>query len=251
MARLIRWCLALAATFVPVFTLAGQEILIPVTPGRAVSGAFGTEWKTELWVYNRGLTPAMLTPRPGLAGEGFVVPPQRSVELSNFDEVANGRALILDGAGASGVRLQLQVREITRGDMSSVTVPTVTLDSFSAEPTQLLNIPAQHQFRTTVRIYALFSSSSPADFTVRLYDMEHDGDPVQERHVSVAAPAGLPPNYVDTPVGVIVLSDFLDGVREIPHARLEIAADRSAEHRFWAFASVTNNATQHVLIVVP
>lgn len=248
------WLLAVAVAvvFLASFAEAGQQILIPLAPGPAIPGAFGTSWKTELWVYNSGTTQAAVSVRPALAGQGFVIPPKKSMEFSSFDAAAAGRGLLVEVADTADIRLQLQVREIAYGEMAGVTVPTVPLAGFSAEPQQLLNIPATSAFRTTVRIYALFSSGAPAEFTVRIYDMDHDDALVQVQHVTVPASPTLPPSYVDTPVGVAVLGDYFRSLKEIPHARLEIAAESSSSaSRFWAFATVTHNVTQQVLIIVP
>lgn len=237
-------------TILPAFALAGDQILIPLPPGRTVAGAFGSQWKSELWVYNGGTTPATLALHPGLAGQVFVVPSKGSLELAG-NEIVSQPPAVLDLQDGSDVHVQMQVRELTRGDAAGVVVPTVALDHFSVEPQQLLNIPVQTVYRTNIRIYAQFTRDAVAGFTVRLFDMDHDGQSVKERHVTVGAPLPLPPAYVGVSVGFSIVSDFLDSAGPIPHGRLEVIADEPTEFPFWAFASVTNNSTQQVLIVAP
>jgi hypothetical protein len=249
--RGVKWrLLLLAAALLPALAAGGQDFLVPIPVGRVVTGAFGSEWKNELWVYNGGSTPITLILRPALAGRELVVPPQRSSEIPALDDIVAGRPATLHVESGNDAHIQLQVRELTSGDVTGVVVPTVSLDRFSTDTKHLLDIRLQKEYRTTLRIFALFSASGIAGYTIRAFDMNNDTFPLEVRHVDVAAPLPLPPTYVDNSVGFSIVSDLAIGA-EIAHARVEITADEPARVAFWAFASVTNNRTQSVLVVAP
>lgn len=244
------WPLLVAATFFPVLTVAGPQILIPIPPSPPVAGAFGSQWSTELWVHNDGTTPATLTLLPALAGQQFVVVGDQSLQIPALDSTVRGRAAILEISDDAHVGVQVQVRETSRGGTPGVAIPVVAFDSLSGAPKHLLDVPLQPEFRTTVRIYVRFSSGTAAGFTVRLFDMDNESQALEEYRAVVNAPLPLPPTFIDADVGVASIG-LPSNQRRIPHARVDILADDPAQSRFWAFASVTNNSTQDVLIVAP
>jgi len=224
------------------------QFFAPITPAPAQPGAFGSLWTSELWVYNGGSQQAILTPRPAAAGTQVVVPPKTTVQLTNFDAVARDRGVVLDVSSPADLRFELQVREISRGGISAVSVPVVPLDAFSTASLQLLNVPVTSKARTTVRLYVRSTGDAASTLTVRVYDMDREGPPLQERLVTIAAVPTLPPTYVDSGIAIAVVPDILAG-SELAHARIEIAGDGT--QRVWAFATATDDTTQQVLVVTP
>lgn len=223
---------------------ATEAVLVPlVMPERA--GAFGSRWATSLTGWN------------GV--------------LSYFDPIAAGSvpaAVLRQNRRRSEVdSLHLRVRDMNREDASWGTeIPIVRERDLRLEVVHLLDVPADPRYRVSLRIYNLApidAARNPADFVVEVMPFEPCCQPgfPRQRHVRVEAPSAASNDGTltwSTP-GYVELNDFLaewtDVTSRAKTVRVTVRHlflwDDPTPPLFWAFASITHNATQHVTLVTP
>jgi len=243
------------------FAVASDGVLIPIFYGGP--GAFGSLWRTRLAIFNnsdqplKGITFNSLCPIP----EGCLapIPPKSSLTLIASDgfRYING-FLLYPGIDQPDVWYSLRVYDESRAGANFGTdVPAVPLDSFSERQLQLLGVPTGSAFRVTLRVYAI-PPVAPRVRVAVFQDTELSSAQappailVRERIYTVEpSPFGPSSGSYSRPSGIVV-GDLFDGLPSglADAVRIEVQSATPGVP-IWAFASVTNNATQLVTVVVP
>lgn len=180
------------------------------------------------------------------------MPPNQTLSYVPYTPVLSLRApsaklLHVDDARAGELEVNLRIQDISRQSATFGTeIPTVRSSSAATKPIDLLLVPSDGDFRSLLRVYD-FDAAAGHSVLVRLYK-----------------PAFSPTNRAtdqllsETTLDFEVPSDTFDypGYAQmyvpsgVSPVRIEIVPVTPGL-RFWAFASVTNNATQHVTLVSP
>ena len=258
-----------------------ERVLVPVVITQPVAGAHGSQWMTELVMRNESDQAVDITiaPYSGCVASCQWTQPHTLLRLGFPAANPNaGIFLYVGSAGIGKVTFALRVQDTTRqantwGTSVSVVRPK---DVFSGK-LQLLNIPVSDKFRAALRVYD-FDTSIPdaaAVVRVRIYDMCGIGrfdntvpfpcndPPLVDTNLSLP-PSGPEQSFTNPSYpGFAMVGDLMSAfpqlaglaarpgdVTGIPRVRIDIDPITPAL-RFWAFASVTNNETQHVTVITP
>jgi len=250
------WLLLLLA---PAALAAEEKVLIPIK-AFSVPGANGSVWSSQLAISNHSERSIIV----GGVGPCVVIP-CGSVELSPNTTIFTGiytSLLGVDSSDALGVTFQLRVQDTSRQAQTwGTSIPAVRArDAFVGRTANLVDIPLTDAFRVMLRVYDF---DPPVSF-----------DPAELRQVKLrfyavdatqSEPTGVPDLLLSETIETFVihptepftapptLSIPLWSIPELAgHERIRIELEPiSPGLRFWAFASVTNNATQHVTVIVP
>jgi IPT/TIG domain len=222
-----------------VLTFTGNEneetMLLPlVILDRA--GAFGSRWATSLSSFPNQLFVSTI--------------PTAVWWRSRFNTVDNAH---------------LRVADLNREDTTwGAELPIVRETDFRVRETiELLDIPADRRFRVSLRLYTvapLEAARHETTYSIGVFGLDPCcaplGDPIVANVPAPSSREGLTGNVITTAPGYVEINDFLSLFPESAGARrvrISIFASSGAANPplYWAFASVTHNATQHVTIVTP
>jgi hypothetical protein len=205
-------------------------------------GAFGSNWVTELALRNTNT---------------YTVEPWRPI--GGARELVFRQPLLFSGDAPAGLfigiprqasaRLALHagVRDTSRGDQEWATeIPIVREEQFSKVGVDLLDIPADPRYRTMLRIYSTVNPSFAAPVHVIVYSLENGGI-FRSFNATLSDGSGCTDagSCAEHPSSVAI-PDITGGL--LP-ARVGVQIEGNVP--LWAFATVTNNDTQHVTIVSP
>ena len=217
------------------------RVLLPVAAFTPVAGANGSVWTTDIVARNIGTRVVQLL----FSDCGTVLCPEPYATIapnSTIHLLRNspaGATVLMSSAEAVNVVFSARVRDLSRqSETWGTEIPVVDVAELSSSAAHLLNIPSGAEFRVTLRIYD-FSGFDPRSFRVRVFPLEGD-TPMNETVVSTLHVPGEAMTQA-------TVTDLLSR-GETGAVRFEITA-LSEGTRFWAFASVTNNVTQHVTVV--
>ena len=232
-----------------------QRFLIPILSYSNWPGAFGSIWHGELTLFNASDNPvkielqvcppviSMCVPRADL-------PPHRSAKPAVYSATGSeGGFLYIATADVPNVTFKFRVRDLSRQSQTWGTeIPLVSLTEFR-QLIRLIDVPSDSRFRVKLRVYS--AGATPSSVHVRVYKRDALS-PVSESDVTLAGIAGYPtgleprgPAYGELDPVQPALSDAGGTLR------LEIEQRIPGEPPIWAFASVTNNETQHVTLITP
>ena len=182
-------------------------------------------------------------------GERFAPESRVAFDGEGFPQ---GVALLVPRGEADDMAFSLRVRDVSReAEGFGTTIPVVReSDMFSDTTITLLDVPVDARYRTKIRVYAfpdpypddpwvglgtgVFIKYAPGNATTHLYAK-------LVRNCSSGSDCALQPHYAEFDV----VPDPAKGNRADVYVTLPAGAPG------WAFASVTNNATQQVTVVTP
>lgn len=234
--------------------IASQEkLLLPVVLSAPVRGAYGSVFNTQLTILNSSRTTVSV--------RGFG-PSQCAIDLCNSNSLdpnetrtftpfmqagTVGRFLYVDRNFSNAVRVQLRAFDSSHAtDTFGTEIPIVRESEALQGPTELLSIPTDRNFRNLVRIYG-FDSGSSDPVLVRIYYRGAAGEQdvlYEERLLNLQpGPSEDYPSYAQ--FDITALTPF--AVKEV---RVEVVPVNPTL-RYYTFASVTNNNTQHITLVTP
>jgi hypothetical protein len=248
-----------AAAFAPLHVTAQSsgteelQVLVPFafSPDETVAGAHGTVWIGEVWAANDS-TVGIWTP----LCEFDPCPsrlPAKSQRKIGFSGNFPSRGELIDGGALLYVPLEVadrvsfsnRVLEVTRrAQPTGFAVPVVRETEYFETPVVLPGIPAGDGVRSSLRIYdpsghgggrflvELIALRSTIAFSVTLADGTFNG-------FSAAAPGFAAVHDLES----LVPGGVPD---EVFHVKV---TPLSGSDKYWTFASVTDNETQHVLII--
>lgn len=237
-----------------------EKVLIPIQ-ARDVPGAQASIWRSSLAITNHseqpadvgGYGPCDLNACPGplpIAANSTIFP-------GMVHPGGNGVFVSVRTTDVEKVTFQLRVQDISRQAQTwGTTIPTVReSQAFTTGTASLTDVVQNADFRSMLRIYGFDPEAPQRLVRVRIYGI----DP--QRTEPVGAGDSLLYERVLT-IDLHPITLFTDApMIELPlwtvpelqgQERLRIEVERaSADLRFWAFVSITNNATQHVTILAP
>lgn len=236
-----------------------DRVLLPIVPSmQVVTGAFGSIWTAEFAANNASTDLVEITPVPGALCECPPYVPGASPHPPIVSPDPNRGGFVYVGApGRMGrVFLSLRIQDTSRQSQTwGTSIPVVRESDVYTDRLVLIDIPTAVRFRTALRIYDF---DGPADrvVAIRLFD-------TSTGVILVNTQAVLTPYLDPFPVsnteayprypGAAFISDLRATFPQLEKSksiRVEIEPV-TAGLRFWAFASTTNNETQHVTVTVP
>lgn len=214
---------------------------------------------------------SQLTPNPyGSCLDGPCAPYAGTTRLPiNFNANPNRGVFLYLNQGVH-VTFNVRVQDITRqADTWGTSIPVVREKDVFTGKLQLLDIPIDSHFRDALRIYD-FDSYGPdsSSVRVRIYDMCGVGPldrdcqmtplvdtavTLQVIHASTIPSEPASWMYPDLLAAFPQLGNVPPAMYDpiaVPRVRIDIDPITPGL-RFWAFVSVTNNATQHVTVIAP
>ncbi len=239
-----------------------ERVLVPIFIATPVPGAFGSLWATELIARNEaaslvevtvGLPQCVLQPPCGYASMTTFRPE------GLFRPNPNGGVFVFVGApGAAKVIFSLRVRDLSRQALTwGTAIPVIREAQTYTSRLELLDVPTDARFRVALRVYD-FDAPNSRSVRLRIYDVSQDnrisGLPPQTALVDVVLRLETPVEDVYSSIpGSAVMTDLIGAFPQLSSARIvRIVLDPvSTDLRFWAFASVTNDETQHVTAIAP
>lgn len=234
-------CALLLVVALPLFA---ERILLPVwTP--PVHGAFGSEFRTDLRIYNDGSKAVDIQ---GLAAYCAVcLAPPLLYHLAPGEELepgevqptgTPGRFLRIADEDVDALSMNLRAYDVSRNATNFGTeIPIVRERDFRINRIVLVGVPTDARFRNTLRIYTAF----PIPVSVQV----GNAPPVKLQLTSdeplfnpaYAIFTGFPTGTAPVRVTIEVEPDFVSLLPiEVP---------------VWAFITVTNNDTQTITTITP
>lgn len=210
-----------------------EPVLIPVA--FSGPGAFGSQWRTDIALRNENDFSLLI------AGETPFSRPGAHSTMTPDANRPNGILAYLPRQGSSNVHFGVLVRDLSRqAEVLGTEVPVVREKDFFDRPLELLNVPADPRFRVALRVYDL---GTPGGIHIRIQPLSGDEMLVD----TFVFPAGRNPAYAQ-------ISDFLAAYPRLAGKgplRITVDAPIPGNPTLWAFASITNNETQHVTTISP
>lgn len=237
-----------------------ERFLVPIYAPGPTAGAFGSLWQTELSVLNTGGSQVFVSNLGFTSWLGFfpvaLLPGTTTRDLFVTGLTGHVPAVVLRVAPqwADQLEFQLGLRDTSRQTESwGVWLPVVHESEFVSGQLHLLSVPTADEFRLMLRVYSLDGGGRTA--RVRIYGHPELGEVggtfppppdtlLDEFSVWLEAPGGSRPAYAQVPDSVIRRAAGA-------HNRLRLTVEPEGAFGIWAMASVTNNVTQEVTMVMP
>ena len=252
-----------------------ERVLIPVfTSG---PGAQGAQWETAVTIASTAERPESLARRALLREEDWfcdptcadrVLIPDMGLHLPrSFEHPAGLMLWVPRSMDRNDLHVSIRVRDAARNAGSAGTfVPLVREDDLSNGKMVLLDVPVRGGFRTGLRLYDLYLDQS--DFYIEIYDMQDyrngDGEPLVSTFVEVRRDEPESPENLQYPQrpAFAFTGDLQVAYPQLANAGSEsvaivlwglhpVVSPPAFERRFYALASVTNDATNEVTIIGP
>jgi len=232
-----------------------ERILIPLSLGsQQFPGAYGSLWASEIWVYNGN----------PWAGEMLFGNPDATCcpktlieagEMRKADYIASsltpfGIVAWVQKGSSRGMNFSLQVRDVSRAKLHSGTEMPVVHESEFHDSIDLLNVPIEpSSSRTALRVFNL---DAPNQFPIRIViTRAAGGDPLVDDNTVVLRIAGVG-GTVPSFARFVSLDDLAGRYPQIVGVGpVQISVSTGTDAKVWAFAAVTNNATQLITTVLP
>jgi hypothetical protein len=220
-----------------------EKILLPVIFNGP--GAFGSNWVTEIAL--RNVNDYGVEPWRPVGGSSVIVASKPL--LFGPGNAPAGLFVIVPRQAASRLAFHASVRDTSRADSEWATeIPVVRENQFSTAGVELLDIPVEPRFRTMIRIY---SPTNPPPHHASLvhvivYSLD-DGVTLRDVYRPLADPTGC--SDAVSCAEHASFASIADLTAGLPPGRVGIQIQGNLP--LWAFASVTNNETQHVTVVSP
>lgn len=220
-------------------------VLIPVF--FSGPGANGSQWRTELTVSNRNDYPVVND--SGLFGApcGIVNCPDTRLQAGAIgiavgQNDSEGKLIEFDRAALPNVFLDARVRDLSRETQDlGAELPVVLEKDLYAQPFDLLNVPADPNFRATLRAYRL-DGGATVHVTIR---------PMLQPTATALVNVDIPLHNVGNMRMVAVPNLGVAYPQLAGKGPLVITISGGPAPATWAFVSVTNNDTQRVTVISP
>lgn len=237
-----------------------ELVLLPIHLDGILPGAFGAQWKTDLWMRNNG--PAVATLAPWPCGPPVCLPVfplvyflEPGLSLHNLPpfSVEDGnpsRILFVLRPGSDAVSFNLRFADVSRFAIDGgAEMPVIREAELLTEPAQLFNVPLGPSFRVLLRLYDVEYGSS--DFRVTIYPQSETNEPaVHQAHVIATSPY-VGPFRPKASYAQFDITGLLAQEKAWPEMARIAIEPLTPGSRYWAFASITNNETQIVTLVTP
>jgi hypothetical protein len=234
-----------------------ERLLVPLCPANGQEGRYGTFWACEMWVRNSADVPVVFShgPNSGLPGGGLIQIDPHATQF--YSAGLRGGMYIVEKAYADQVHASVRVADQNRRPVNQGTeIPIVRDKDWLSMPLDLLDIPTDPAVRLTLRVYDP-DSTHQASVRVSVYPFYFaDVQPLAEVVLVLRGgdrssdPSSDPwyvlPDYAEIP-------DLVAAFPQIAtEERLRVTVEPlTPGMRFWAFITITDNATQQVTVVSP
>lgn len=224
-----------------------ERILIPVIYNGA--GAQGSQWRTDVVMHNHSnaFIPRLFT-QEQLIGcvPGYCDVPLEPGEtrVLGIDDAPGGYLMHVARGQQDDLAINVLFRDLTRQSTAlGAEMPVVRESEFLSGRSAILNVPTHQKYRIALRGYAFYLGTIP----FKVYRM--DGTLLLENGMlSLRGGDDVTP-YHD------VIGDLMDRYPELsgmgPFRIVFEGLDSIGDDRYWVFASITNNETQHVTLITP
>lgn len=252
-------CVAVAVMAHVCFAVDFAKVLLPIVIQTSINGAFGSVWSSRFTISNP--TDASVFVRgydmecPATCVSPSYINPHVTFSPRTFelDQTVPGLFVQVERDSVDSLNYELRVQDLSRQSQTWGTeIPVVKESDALARMGQLLDVPLSTGFRAMLRIYDF----APAPgHTVSVRFVEYDPNATSnwnsssrvlaQRTYALSVPSkdGIP--------GFAAEADLGSLPELVGHDRIRIEMVPSAGVRYWAFVSVTNNATQHVTVISP
>lgn len=225
----------------PPQTVATTGVLVPMLADN-LPGANGSVWSTDLWVGNTTDCPVVFFFSPCVVAcccvETNTYAPQTMTLVNHLGQGGRWFNLPAD----KSLQFQVRFRDLSRAESSAgIDLPLIDEADFHERQLDLLGIPSDTRFRVTLRLYGITAGT-----TLRVEMLDSEGVVLQSQLVALAPPTEL----FDGSLPAFAQVTVPQRTAGSGSVRLRITAE-SQGARFWAFASVTNNETSEVTLIVP
>jgi hypothetical protein len=234
-----------------------ERLLVPLVIQEPFAGAYGSSWISHLVVRNEANELIAFASFPGGPCPDIypycpdVVQPKSTTEPRRwFAHNPNaGLFFFIGNPGRTTLTVSLRIQDLSRQALTwGTSVPVVRERDTYTQPLLLLDVPLDSRFRVAVRAYEFEPTDNNAFVRIRIFPLES--------HVA-AVEAVLPlvrygaDEIVNPRFAMITdLRESFPQLSTLDRVRIEVAP-ASPGLRYWAFASVTNNETQHVTVIAP
>lgn len=240
-----------------------EKMLVPITVVNW-PGDHGSRWTTRFEIANTSPETVELLPwnctTLAPCSLAYPLPPRTTVSLPLIVTAPGegpGRLLYVTKARADDVAFNLRIQDVSRqSETWGTELPVVRERQFRTGVVFLLGVPLTSEFRQSLRIYAV-DTADPIAFAVRFFALGSGrlDSPVAELTLltSRVGAGGTSPwaeGIAHSAAELHNISAVVPQLRGIDRVMIEVEPLTSGS-RFWAFVSVTNNATQHVTAITP
>jgi hypothetical protein len=225
-----------------------ERILVPVL--FSGPGALGSQWTTDVAVTNADVVPIDFYRSP-FGSAGPLQPGEtRVITTSLVGQRPNGLFLYVPRGESRSLQFNALVRDLSRqSEALGAELPIVREWQYFHQRFNLLNVPSDPRFRVALRAYAFGGTAA----IMTIYKIG-EALPIVTDTVAIPLTPGDPDG-----ASSLVIADLVAKYPKLAGAGpLRIQIERQYEGNFgpgdaglWAFASVTNNDTQHVTIISP
>ncbi len=232
-----------------------QRVLLPINVPNA-PGAFGSLWTSDTEIANSGTEAVDVrlqncqlidNPCPRYTRLSPGGAPVRITANRNPDQP--GVLFYVPKSALAQIAVNSRVQDLSRqAETWGTELPLVPSDAFSQD-VLLLNIPNDPRFRTTLRIYG--NTYGPMEVRIRIWPLSSAGAPIVDDTRVLSGYATVVPVFfpIDPAYTAVAIDSYAEVQGQGP-LRVDVTAPPGVVP-VWAFASVTNNATQHVTVVTP
>ena len=232
------------------------DALIPVVvrSGEVVGGAYGSQWATEIWIHNESEVTLTALQRGLLECPGgfACLPVYARGETSRALPVVSheaDRGVVLGGfltGIAEKVTLSARLLELSRrAQPNGIEIPIVWENEYLIRPVTLPAIPNDDQTRVALRVYdPRWLPGSSVRIELLTLSGQLIGSTTLRPGDNIVSRAH--PGYQ----GINDLAALFPELHE--HQRFDIrVTPLTPGMEYWTFVSVTDRATQHVLLITP
>lgn len=225
-----------------------EKLLLPIVITEPVPGAFGSLFSTELVLRNSSPFTIEVTQRRQDGCNNCTRIPSAASVILRPDIARQGQGVFVYVSGGS-VAGNLRVQDISRQALTWGTeLPIVRRSDVSADSLEIVNVPTDGRFRQALRVYN-YDGNFAARVRIRITDLSNVR--VLADSVMSLQPNAASPDSSDFPA-MLELTSLTTSFREITQAeRINIEVTSLDGVPIWAFASVTNNETQHITTITP
>lgn len=236
-----------------------ETILVPIVipPNQVVPGAYGSEWTGEVWMRNGSdRTVGQFQSEHGCASCSYAPGAIDQVQLVTWQSAAH---MFVRREDVDRVSFNARLFELSRRSQpQGVEVPIIRERDLLVEPVHLLGLPISDVSRASVRIFDPFPTLPGSFFEVQV--LAEDGGQIGSTVLQTRADPELvglpgPLGHAWTPAFAMIPDLRLAFPQLVGHDRVHVRvarfADETPSQLYWTMASVTDNETQHVLLVTP
>lgn len=233
------------------------DVLVPiVVRGDApVPGAYGSRWSTEVWIHNGSDEPLRFIQRswrcPIILTCDPQVPRGVTMPVTTVDGPVNAGAMYyVPAVLAEEITFEVRLLELSRrAQPNGIELPVVWEDDFRTKPTRLIAVPRGEHLRTALRLY----DPRRAGMTFDVEIIGASGETLATTRVLAADPADPTMAIHDDHLPFVAFLPDVEALipATIPGQRYDIRVKPVSGGEYWAFSSVTDRDTQHVLIITP